>query len=91
MAPVRYAVFAASFSLVAGAALAQPYPSKVVRVIVASAPGGGSDTVGRLLAGKLSAQLGHQVVVDNRPGAGGRGSARPNSLAQRKYAPPLIK
>jgi tripartite-type tricarboxylate transporter receptor subunit TctC len=53
-------------------AQAQTYPSKVVRLIVASAPGGGSDLVGRTLASKLGPALGQQVVVDNRPGAGGR-------------------
>jgi tripartite-type tricarboxylate transporter receptor subunit TctC len=43
-----------------------------VRLIVASAPGGGSDLVGRTLASKLGPALGQQVVVDNRAGAGGR-------------------
>jgi len=46
------------------------YPSKPVRVISSSAPGGGGDTLTRLIAQKLSDNLNRQFVVDNRPGAG---------------------
>lgn len=49
---------------------AQPYPSRPVRVIVPFPSGGGVDIVGRAVGEKLSARLGHSVVVDNRPGAG---------------------
>jgi tripartite-type tricarboxylate transporter receptor subunit TctC len=52
-------------------ALAQGYPNKPVRMIVADAPGGAPDQLGRLLAQKLSEGLGQQVIVDNRAGAGG--------------------
>src|SRR5579862_3287341 len=52
------------------AAQAQPYPSKPIRLIVATTAGGGSDFVGRLIAGKLMEPLGQQVIVDNRAGAG---------------------
>ncbi len=63
--------------LPAGAACAQgvppapDYPSRVVRVIVPRAPGGLVDIVARVYVESLSSRLGQQVIVDNRPGAGG--------------------
>jgi tripartite-type tricarboxylate transporter receptor subunit TctC len=51
--------------------LAQTWPAKPLRFIVPFPPGGGNDTIARLMAQKLSAPLGQQVIVDNRPGAGG--------------------
>jgi tripartite-type tricarboxylate transporter receptor subunit TctC len=52
-------------------AQAQKFPNRPVRAIVGIAPGGGMDTISRALAQKLGENLGQQVVVDNRPGAGG--------------------
>ena len=55
---------------VATPAGAQQYPTRAVRLIVASSPGSGVDIVSRIVAQKLSAGLGQQVIVDNRAGAG---------------------
>jgi tripartite-type tricarboxylate transporter receptor subunit TctC len=51
--------------------LAQGYPAKTVRLIVPFPAGGGSDIVGRIVAGRLTEQMKQQVIVDNRGGAGG--------------------
>ena len=54
-----------------GAALAQPYPTKPIRVIVPSSPGGGLDFVARAVGQQLTTAWGQSVVIDNRAGAGG--------------------
>ena len=55
-----------------GAARAtDPYPSKVITIVVPQAPGGANDVIGRALAQKLAATIGGPVIVDNRQGAGG--------------------
>src|SRR5687767_1183025 len=57
--------------LVSAQAIAQGYPSGPVRIIVPFPAGGGVDTMGRLLALKLTETLNRQFVVENRPGANG--------------------
>src|SRR5436190_14827329 len=53
------------------AAAGQPYPARPVKIIVPFGPGGSADTLGRLVAGKLSEQLKESFVIENRGGAGG--------------------
>lgn len=64
------AAFAAA-AILAPAATAQSYPTRAVRLIAHSTPGGTSDILGRLVAHKLTESLGQQVVVENRAGASG--------------------
>jgi tripartite-type tricarboxylate transporter receptor subunit TctC len=57
--------------LLAAPAVAQDFPSRVVRIVVAFPPGGPTDFVARLLADKLKASLGQNVIIENKPGANG--------------------
>lgn len=67
-----------------GAAQEAPFPNRPIRIILAFAPGGGTDLIARTLAAPMQAVLGQPVVVENRPGAGGNiateaaASARPD-------------
>jgi len=54
-----------------GCAQAQTFPSKPIRLVIGSFPGGGIDLAGRIIAQKMSENLGQQVIVDNRGGANG--------------------
>jgi len=67
----RFSGAAIAAAFVAGAALAQEYPSKPIRVIVPLTPGSGSDIAGRIVAKHLSDAFKQPVLVENRPGAGG--------------------
>ena len=64
-------LFAAALACTALAAAGQTFPAKPVRLVVGFAPGGVADITARVVAQKLSEQLGQQVIVDNRPSAGG--------------------
>ncbi|HEY4370725.1 MAG TPA: tripartite tricarboxylate transporter substrate binding protein [Burkholderiales bacterium] len=55
----------------AGARAADAWPSKPIRLVVGYAPGGVADITARMVAEKVSAKLGQQIIIDNRPGAGG--------------------
>ena len=52
--------------------LGQAFPARTIRLIVPNPPGGGTDTIARLISQKVGPGLGQQILVDNRPGGGGR-------------------
>ncbi len=63
------ALFLALATGLAGQAFAQGYPNRPVKLLVPFTPGGGTDILARIVAGKMSESVGQQIVVDNRPGA----------------------
>jgi len=69
---ISFSLFPFLFSLgVVAAESVKDYPSRPIRLIMPNAPGSSADTLGRIVAGRLSEALGQQLVVDNRAGAGG--------------------
>src|SRR6186997_2159747 len=67
--------------ILAACAQAQPFPARSVTLTVGFAPGGGTDTAARIVAQKLSENIGQSVVVENRAGAGGNIAAQQIALA----------
>ena len=67
--------------ILAACAQAQPFPARSVTLTVGFAPGGGTDTAARIVAQKLSENIGQSVVVENRAGAGGNIAAQHIALA----------
>jgi tripartite-type tricarboxylate transporter receptor subunit TctC len=67
----RTALALCLFAVFATAAVAEDYPTRPIRMVIAFPPGGPTDFVGRLLADKLKDLLGQSVIVDNRAGANG--------------------
>jgi tripartite-type tricarboxylate transporter receptor subunit TctC len=69
---IKYLQFYAAACLLplAGGALAQTYPNKAVRMIVPFPPGGNTDIIARIVVPRMSEDLGQQIIIDNRGGAG---------------------
>jgi tripartite-type tricarboxylate transporter receptor subunit TctC len=68
-------VFSSSVTVCAKPAASEMYPAHPIRLIVSFAPGGSVDVVARIVGQRMSERFGQQVVIDNRPGAGGNLSA----------------
>jgi len=68
---VRNAFAGLVLALIAGAVVAQPWPSKPIKWVVPFAPGGTTDILARTIGEKLSVALGQPIIVENKPGAGG--------------------
>ncbi|HEX6005307.1 MAG TPA: tripartite tricarboxylate transporter substrate-binding protein, partial [Burkholderiales bacterium] len=71
MRPLRALVVLPALCCFAPMASAQEFPTKTVRVIAPFAPGGATDALARIVGQKLTERWHQQVIVDNRPGAGG--------------------
>jgi tripartite-type tricarboxylate transporter receptor subunit TctC len=68
---IALAIGALAFACSANGAAAQTYPDRPVTMVVTFAAGGSSDVLARAVAAAMSQGLGKQIVVENRPGAGG--------------------
>ena len=77
MTQIKWAAYTAAIALavLTTAAQGQGYPHKPIRFVLPFPPGGGTDTLGRVVGQKLGETLGQQVIVDNRPGAGANSGA----------------
>src|SRR5262245_21137831 len=86
---LHLAAAAAALPVVPRIARAQTYPTRPVRWLVGYPPGGGADTVTRILAHWLSERLSQQVIIENRPGASTNISAQAviNSPSRRSHGP----
>ena len=62
---------------------AQDYPSRPITIVVSTAAGGGNDIMARVIGERMSRTLGQQIVVENRPGAGGTTATRQIAKARR--------
>ena len=67
-----FAALLATLAMAAPGRAQAPYPDRVVKIVVGFAAGGGNDIIARIIAQKLQEDLGATVIVENRPGAGGR-------------------
>src|SRR5262245_32829809 len=72
--PIRLA--ALLLVLCISSAAAQDYPSRPITIVVSTAAGGGNDIMARVIGERMSRTLGQQIVVENRPGAGGTTATR---------------
>ena len=70
MKHARRLLLMAAVTLATGAALAQPYPNRPIKLVVPYAPGQGTDVLARTIAERVSASIGQTIVVENKPGAG---------------------
>ena len=68
---VSTAALALIAALIAAPGTAQDYPTRPITLVVPYAAGGGNDVMARIVGEKMSKTLGQQIVIENRPGAGG--------------------
>jgi len=68
---IQISIFSCVAALMTQSALAQNYPAKPIRILIAQAPGSATDNVSRILSARLAEQLGQPFVIEARPGAGG--------------------
>src|SRR5581483_4572366 len=79
---ITRSVLAALAVFAASVACAQSYPSKVVRIVVPTAPGNAADITARLATERLAKRFGQPVIVENRPGGAATGSLAAAAVAK---------